>query len=237
MSEPLRKLEDWLTSHVLGPERRLPPERRLAEALGLSRAELRKALAVLETENRLIRHVGRGTFLRPPGGADLSAVDASGADRSGGPPTPSWAEMVGDLASPRDLFQARLALEPEIARAAALQASRAALREIDGHAAAVRAAISWETYDAADLRFHRAIALASGSGLLLALHDVLADVGRVVPWGRLLARGSAPSPGQGCHAEHDAVRDALGARDRHAAAEASRHHVMVEAAALFGSFP
>ena len=41
---------------------RLPPERQLSEALGISRTELRKALGVLEAEDQLWRHVGKGTF-------------------------------------------------------------------------------------------------------------------------------------------------------------------------------
>ena len=40
---------------------RLPPERQLAVAFGVSRNEIRKALARLESDGRLSREVGRGT--------------------------------------------------------------------------------------------------------------------------------------------------------------------------------
>src|SRR3546814_11181769 len=45
---------------------RLPPERGLAERLRVNRGTLRKALARLEYEGAITRHVGRGTFIGHP---------------------------------------------------------------------------------------------------------------------------------------------------------------------------
>lgn len=42
---------------------RLPPERTLMERFGVSRKTVRAALELLEDEGRIIRHVGRGTFV------------------------------------------------------------------------------------------------------------------------------------------------------------------------------
>ena len=53
---------------------RLPPERHLAAEFGVSRSEIRKALARMEAEGRLLRQVGRGTFIRgaqPDAASDL----------------------------------------------------------------------------------------------------------------------------------------------------------------------
>ena len=44
---------------------RLPPERKLAEQYGFSRATMSKVLAELETEGLVTRQVGRGTFVMP----------------------------------------------------------------------------------------------------------------------------------------------------------------------------
>src|SRR5262245_14426772 len=43
---------------------RLPPERRLAAEHGLARNTLRQALAALEQRGLIVRHVGRGTFVK-----------------------------------------------------------------------------------------------------------------------------------------------------------------------------
>jgi len=59
----LTQLRAYLAQRELPPEARLPPERELSEILGVSRGELRKALAILEGQGELWRHVGKGTFV------------------------------------------------------------------------------------------------------------------------------------------------------------------------------
>jgi GntR family transcriptional regulator len=66
------QIESWLDDAVaagkLGPGDRLPPERELAERLGVSRMTLRHALDSLERRGIVVRHVGRdgGTFVAEP---------------------------------------------------------------------------------------------------------------------------------------------------------------------------
>src|SRR3546814_2399489 len=73
----LVQLKAYLAQADLPFDSRLPPERRLSEMLGVSRVALRKALAALETEGQLWRHVGKGTFIgsRPIDTfADIAAI-------------------------------------------------------------------------------------------------------------------------------------------------------------------
>jgi DNA-binding FadR family transcriptional regulator len=53
----------YIASHQLKDGDALPPERKLAEELGVSRRELRSVLASLEASGRVWRGVGRGTYL------------------------------------------------------------------------------------------------------------------------------------------------------------------------------
>ena len=66
----LTQLKAYLAQLNLPENARLPAERELCDVLGVSRGELRKALALLEAEGEVWRHVGKGTFLgaRPPDG-------------------------------------------------------------------------------------------------------------------------------------------------------------------------
>jgi DNA-binding FadR family transcriptional regulator len=54
----LIQLRAWLAQRELPAASRLPPERELSELLGVSRGELRKALAIMEEQGELWRHVG-----------------------------------------------------------------------------------------------------------------------------------------------------------------------------------
>ena len=75
----LTQLRAWLAQKQLPPATRLPPERELCEMLGVSRGELRKALAILERQGELWRHVGKGTFIGARPVAELSSVAAIAA--------------------------------------------------------------------------------------------------------------------------------------------------------------
>lgn len=57
------QLADRIESGEIGAGERLPPERELAEALGVSRMTVRQALASLAARGMVERGVGRGTFV------------------------------------------------------------------------------------------------------------------------------------------------------------------------------
>jgi GntR family transcriptional regulator len=79
----LEHLAALIASGALAPGARLPPERRLAATLGVSRMTVRQALGELERDGLVRRVVGRagGTFVRetpgdasPTGGGGISAA-------------------------------------------------------------------------------------------------------------------------------------------------------------------
>ncbi|AKS45372.1 Putative L-lactate dehydrogenase operon regulatory protein [Octadecabacter temperatus] len=192
---------------------RLPAERELAQTLCISRAELRKAMFVLEVEGRVERIVGRGTFLAKRAAvAKKSTVNAR---------INELAERTG----PYEAMTARIAIEPELASLAAIHASSRQLRDIADLAAAMKTAETWSKYEKLDSDFHDMIARASGNSLLHEVHSVINQVRMVVVWRRLSTPQEMPSKDYHSFTEHDAIVHALEQRDSSAAKKAMRKHL------------
>jgi len=204
----LVQLRAFLAQESLAANAKLPPERELAEMLGISRGDLRKALAVLEEQGELWRHVGKGTFIGARPARDVASVAAIAHDTS-----------------PSEVMRARLVIEPEIAREAALNATAADIRALQRCAASARNATSWRQYENWDNQLHRGIAEASRNALLLAVFDTINGVRRAVVWGRLRDDLDRPPADHHSFADHDAIVAAIGERNRNEAARLMRLHL------------
>jgi len=216
--DPVERLRAFITDSGHAKGSRLPAERQMSEALGLSRATLRRALDALEREGLIWRHVGKGTFL-----TDDAPVQA-----------PSLAAVeLGRQLTPFRMMRARLAIEPAIAREAAVNASGETLQKMQAAIARAKAAESWAEYEVQDDLFHRAVAEASDNLLLLALFNQLNEVRRAVAWGSVTRESPRPSPDHSSFAEHDAIAAAISSRDAGAAYEAMRRHLGSVARRLF----
>lgn len=204
----LVQLQAYLAQMDLKGETRLPAERELCESLGVSRGDLRKALAVLEKDGRIWRHVGKGTFV------------GSGPVEE----TIGISEIAGRT-NPSDVMRARLIIEPEIAREAALHATLDDIAAMRQSLARTREATTWRQYETFDNLLHRQIAEASRNNVLLGLFDVLNAVRRTVVWGRLRSDGSRPPDDHHSFADHDRIVQAIADRDLADAAAAMRAHL------------
>jgi DNA-binding FadR family transcriptional regulator len=205
----LTQLRALLANTDLSVDPRLPPERKLVAMLGLNRPALRKALAVLEAEGQIWRHVGKGTFVgsRPADGlADVGAI--------------------AQKTNPGEVMRTRILIEPEVAAMAALTATPVHVAEMRLCLQRSRAAPTWRQYEAWDNRFHRVIGEATQNFLLLALLDTLNAVRRTVTWGRLRANKERPAPDHHSFGEHEAIVAAIEDRDRARAREAMRAHLL-----------
>jgi DNA-binding FadR family transcriptional regulator len=220
--DSLTRFRSWLKSESQPEGFRLPPERELASKLGLSRTDLRKALLVLEAEGRLERRVGRGTFLcnAPKDSAEFGV----GLDVN------SLAERTGPL----EAMTARLALEPELAQMAALQATGQQVSQLRALTQAMRGAPGWRAYEELDADFHALLAQSAGNSLLYELHRIVNAVRKVVVWRRLNPTDQAPPPDYHSLDEHDAIVTALEHRDPTAARAAMRRHLRATIDAMTG---
>ncbi|CCV09197.1 putative transcriptional regulator, GntR family protein [Mesorhizobium metallidurans STM 2683] len=204
----LVQLQAYLAQMDHSGETRLPAERELCESLGVSRGDLRKALAVLEKDGRIWRHVGRGTFVgRGPVEETIGISEIAGRT------------------NPADVMRARLIIEPEIAREAALHATLSDIAAMRQSLVQTREAVTWRQYENIDNLLHRQIAQASRNNVLLGLFDVLNAVRRTVVWGRLRAEGARPPADHHSFADHERIVEAIADRDLGGAAAAMRLHL------------
>ena len=202
------QLRAFLAQAELPEDGRLPPERDLAAALGVTRTELRKALGTLEAEGQIWRHVGKGTFMGNRPSDTLSDIAA-----------------LAKRTNPAELMRARLIIEPEIARAAALTATPMHLAELRMCQARTRDAATWRQYENWDTRLHRTIAEAAQNTPLLGMFDMLNALRRAVTWGRLRSDPIKPSPDHHSFTEHEVIIAAIESRDMNGAATAMRTHL------------
>jgi DNA-binding FadR family transcriptional regulator len=216
--DPVARLRSYISDGGFTQGVRLPPERHLTDELGMTRTTLRKALDALERDGVIWRHVGKGTFI---------------ADSSPQVPSNAMVELGRQL-TPFRMMRARMAIEPAIAREAAVNASGDTQLQMQRALERSKAAATWREYEIQDDIFHRTIAEASDNLLLLSLFDQLNGVRRAVAWGNVTRRSARPSSDHSSFAEHDIIAAAIASRDPLAAYESMRAHLRSVSQRLFG---
>jgi GntR family transcriptional regulator, uxu operon transcriptional repressor len=215
----------------LGRGSRLPTERQLAVDLGASRTSVRRALTVLESEGRISREVGRGTFLReepwPAGDGAAAADQADGTEARNG------AHPGQDGFAPADVMTIRRLLEPPAMKLVVAWATTADFEEITRCLAGGERATSYDEFESWDLALHRSIMAASHSPLLTRLYAVLEEARHSRFWGDLKRRSASRERQRAYQADHAELVAALRARDADRAVEAMRAHLARVAGHLF----
>ncbi len=204
----VKKLRQLLESDRFASENRLPPERILAAQLKISRASLRKALAVLENEGKIWRHVGQGTFLGPrpeAGQEDLSRVTA--------------------VTNPAEIMETRLVLEPQLASLAAWRATMNEFAQMETHLGRYKKATSTADVERWDRLLHLTIARAADNSLLLSFYRVIYEVLQSNIWGSLKQASLTPERREIYFRQHSDLVKALKDRDAAQAERTMREHL------------
>jgi GntR family transcriptional repressor for pyruvate dehydrogenase complex len=147
----------------LKPGDRLPPERELAEQIGVSRASLRSGLRSLQAMGVMNARQGSGTYI------------VAGPPSLGEGPLRFLAALHGFTRD--DMFGARSVLEVGAARLAAAHASPEQLAVMADEVTGMFESINDpQGYLRHDVGFHRAVAAASQNPVLATLIDTLAQL-------------------------------------------------------------
>ena len=203
---------------------RLPPERALAQLLGVSRTSVREAIIALEIAGRVEVRVGTGIFVRQgsdaPGRTDRKP--SSTAEGRAADPLPDGG------ASPFDLLAARALIEGEVAALAARRVRSGDLAALNATIDEMRALAGDADFagrDAADRAFHVLLAEASGNDALPAVVASLWDQRCGELWTCTERHFHTPALRAKTIDDHAAIVAALAARDPVAARAAMQRHL------------
>ena len=191
---------------------RLPPERDLAQQLGVSRPSLREALIALDVEGRVEVRSGSGVF-----------VCAALPD-----PAPRRTAAMGE--SPSQLMEARSVIEGEVVILACARITEELLARLRELLKSMEAGIE-RRHARVDLdrQFHLTLAEMSGNAVLARLVGELFDERHSPISAKISSRFESTRTWKAALKEHEAILEAVEARDPIAAQAAIRAHLKASA--------
>lgn len=206
----VQRIEELILGHHFLPGEPLPSERELAEGLGVGRNVIRESIKILG-QRKLVEVVpGRGTFVVE---ANSSSVTES-----------LRLLMARGHVSLKDLGDARLLIEPELASLAAHNATGKNtgpllewLERLDGANGDVEAHVQ------ADAGLHREIARLSNQKVFQAISEAIHDV---TTWSMRLGM-TLPGAVAVADTRHHRIVEAVIARDSELARQEMREHMRI----------
>jgi len=206
-----------ITEGRIGPGAKLPTEHLLAKTFGVSRSVVREAIAQLRNEGLVETRQGVGAFA-----TDLERRQSLRIEQGD----------LSDRESFRNLYQLRVPLEIEAAKLAAVYHTAEDMARIDETLEQMTGAEKWtEQGIAADLAFHRALAMATQNEYFPVFISFFAErISLAIKVAR--TKAVLEEIVEITIAEHVAVRDAVASRDAGRAKEAMKAHMSGSAARL-----
>lgn len=140
----------------------LPSQKELAAQLGVGTSTLRQAIQALVAMGLVESHPGMGTWVREDSRDTLRANVVM--------------SRLGELTS-RNLHEARCVVEVALTEFAAERASQSDIQQIWEALNEMQQMVEDEpAYAKADLKFHRAVALAAKNSFLMQFYDLIFDL-------------------------------------------------------------
>ncbi len=222
----IEAIEDRILAGSLQVGDALPPERELAANLEVSRAGVREAVRVLESQGVLRSQPGAGATA----GTFVAALPREALSR--------FLRLHVALSNftIEDVTEARIVLERASAASAARGLDEAGRARITEALAAGDAAIGdRQAFNEADTRFHLAVADASGSSLSAALTGAIREAMRMPILHAIERSADWVDQSTLLQKEHYAISEAIMAGDAGGAAEAAETHIRRASAVLFAA--
>jgi DNA-binding FadR family transcriptional regulator len=205
----LEQLEEAIILKEVLPEEQLPPERELATMFKVSRLAVREAIAELEAIGLIERRLGAkgGTFVLP--------LTANAHQRTREEIKQNWDQV-------KDMLEFRSIIEPEAARLAAERITSQQLEQLGDYVRRSKEeGCTREKFRALDVRFHLAIASASGNSYIQnAVRRIRTRINPILdlmPYGPEIKRSTIEM--------HTMLHDVLASRDGDQASLVMKQHI------------
>ncbi|WP_297005302.1 FadR/GntR family transcriptional regulator [uncultured Corynebacterium sp.] len=211
-------IENRILSGELGVGDMLPPERQLAEQLGVSRAAAREAIRVLEGHGVLESHVGSGSRA----GTFITSMPTAALSRF------LKLHVALNNFDIDEVVQTRMILEVESARMAADQHEPEVLERMAEELAVMdgwNGEISREEFGDADTRFHVALARGGGNRLFADMTQAIRESLRAPLLAGYRSREDWESLQESLQVQHRALLDAVSRGDADQAARLAAEHI------------
>lgn len=213
------KIRAEIRAGRFAPEARLPSERELASLFGVGRPAVREAIGALQNEGLVVTRRNSGTYVVPGAAQILASSPATG---------PAY-DVDADF-SPTSTLDARLILEPAIARKAASHGKRDRMAEqfldqmetIQDISDPEQRAL-WNN---SDRLFHRQLAIMTGDALLVRIAEEVAKTMDQALWKRIKDDGIYDANRIHLYAaEHRMIYEAIVQRDADSAGFYVEQHI------------
>ncbi len=190
---------------------RIPTEKELIKQFSAARNTVRKALATLEAAGTIERHVGRGTFVRRTGTGAQTAM-------------PGGVDLAD--ASPDEVNEIRVVLEPSMAELVVARATRAEIERARECYENTLKSATMEEYEHWDAELHAVIISAARNTLLVRIYEVINEIRRRPEWHEIKRRSLTDERRKVYDSHHKQIVDALTQRDAVALRRALREHLI-----------
>lgn len=210
---------------ISGPEwvdgGRLPPEEKLARAIGVSRPVLRSALALLRSEGRITSRRGSGNYIEPLPQSDSGAFSHF---------------PIRNIRDLEHCMSFRLVVEIAIVGEAAERADAPLVAAMEHANRQVSASLPHGTLFEVDFDFHLALARGSRNPYLIAaLEGLRRQIKISFDLGRQMRNRPLTEASKRVAAEHELILDAIRSKDSPRARDAMEAHIGGTIRRFFGS--
>lgn len=200
------QLSNLIQDGIILPGERFPPERELAEQLGVSRPTVREAMIALEIGGAIEIRTGSGIYANQP--TDLVELTLKPHD-----------------IDPFEVFELRLVIESEACALAATRLTKAQLEKLKLALLDMQTEKQANAIEKADQRFHKIIAKSCQNS---AIESMVSWLWRLRKESKISAQQLEPTHKEGIHpsiSEHHKILSALERGDADGARDAMRKHI------------